>query len=422
MKSQQPKNVKRGFKDCQISYDYRGELELYGEKLFKALVQAAPGALKNHEPVYLYSLAQVRQRTQQFLKKLKSSLSQEISVHYAMKANSNLKLLKTFKAEGLGIDVVSLGELKLALKAGFKPNQILFSGVGKTETEIQQAIRLKIFQLNVESVPELARVGRLADKVKTPINIGVRINPGVNPQTHPYIATGFRENKFGIDPSQLTQVVELFRQHKNLRYQGLSLHIGSQLFDFSALTEALQLTLKIDHDLEAQGFFSKILDIGGGLGVDYKKNSELIDPQTLEQFTEVLRESLKGFAKKLCFEPGRYLVARAGVLLTEVQYVKETPHKKFVIVNTGMNHFLRPALYQAEHRIFPLKKNREERIQLQTVDIVGPVCESSDVIARERKLPPMKEGDWLAILDVGAYGYSMASHYNGFPLPREIFI
>ncbi len=420
MKSQRRKNVKYRFKDSQISYDSQGNLEFYGIPLSHALKAKATASLKNHEPVYLYSQAQIRDRAQSFMKQLKSALKQEVSVHYAMKANFHPQLLKLLKSQGLGIDVVSIGELKIALKAGFKPQQIIYSGVGKTETEITQAIRLKIFQLNVESVAELSRVGRIADQLKIPIHIGVRVNPGVNPQTHPYIATGFRENKFGIDPSQMGPVIALFKKHKNLRYQGLSLHIGSQLFDFSALSEALQITLKMDGEMEAQGLPSKVLDVGGGIGVDYTANSESVDPKTLENFLQVLSTHLRGVKKKICLEPGRFIVARSGVLLTEVQYVKETPHKKFIIVNTGMHHLLRPALYQAEHRILPLRKSGSG--PLQTVDVVGPICESSDVIGRNRSLPQVQEGDWLAIADAGAYGYSMASHYNSFALPKEIFI
>ena len=415
------KNVKKGFKDCQVSYDSSGNFEFYGTSVAKELKRLAATSVRNHEPVYLYSLAQIRHRALLFQKSLKANLEQAVSIHFAMKANSNLEILKLLQKLGYGIDVVSLGELKIALKAGFKPGQVVFSGVGKTTTEITQAIKLKIFQLNVESVPELARVGKIADKLKIPINIGVRINPGVNPQTHPYIATGFRENKFGIDPSQLQEVIELFKKHKNLCYQGLSLHIGSQLFDFSALAEAIQITRKIDQDFEAKGLVSKKLDVGGGIGVDYKMNSEFIDVKTLSQFTEVLQKSLKGLKKKICFEPGRFILARAGVLLSEVQYVKQTPHKNFLIINSGMNHLLRPALYQAEHRFFPLKINPTESNARQVYDVVGPICESSDVVGRDRSLPIMQEGDWLAIVDTGAYGYTMASHYNSFPLPKEIF-
>ena len=410
MKSQPKKNVKRGFQDFQVTYDSRGDLLFYGSVL-------KPSA----DPAYVYSAPQLQHRAKEFLGLMKKSLDQPLQIHYAMKANSNPQILKTLKSLGYCIDVVSLGELKIALKAGFKPNQVLFSGVGKTKIEIQTAIKLKIFQLNVESIPELERVGQIAERLKTPVNIGVRINPGVNPQTHPYIATGFRENKFGIDPTQLKSVLEIFRRYKNLRYQGLSLHIGSQIFDFSPLAEAIQIALKIDKDLEAQGFVSKVFDVGGGIGVDYKNSSEMVDSKTLQDFLKVLQENLHDCKKKLCFEPGRFLVARAGVLLTEVQYVKETPYKKFVVVNTGMNHLLRPALYQAFHRIIPLKLSNDKSNKKEIVDVVGPVCESSDVLGQDRNLPGIKEGDWLAILDVGAYGFSMASSYNSFPLPKEIF-
>jgi diaminopimelate decarboxylase len=415
--------VQNAFSEQQFSYNEAGELLFFGHNLPSVLLKQAAKAKQKHLPVYVYHAGQIEKRAQFLMHSLQQSLTQKISVHYAMKANFNLKILRLLKKQGLGIDVVSAGEMKIALQAGFSPSQVIFSGVGKTEPEIQSAIRQKIFQLNVESLPELERVGKLAGQMKTKIHVGLRMNPGVNPKTHPYIATGFRENKFGLDPAQLKEAALLFKKYKFLKYQGLGLHIGSQIFDFSALAEGIEKTLQLDQALQEQGLVSTVFDVGGGIGVDYSQDAADMDAKTLSDFTSVVKSKLAHCHKKICFEPGRFLISRGGALLTEVQYVKQTPYKRFIIVNTGMNHLLRPALYQAEHRILPLRQGSAEESQEQDlVDVVGPVCESSDVLARKRSLPKVQEGDWLAIADAGAYGYSMASHYNSFGLPEEIVI
>jgi diaminopimelate decarboxylase len=408
--------------DVQFSYNAKGELLFFGQNLKSVLLKKGATARRKHVPFYLYHSAHIERRAKYLMQSLRASLNQELSVHYAMKSNFNEKILRLLKKQGIGIDVVSAGEMKIAMDVGFSPKQVIFSGVGKTEPEIQAAIRHHIFQLNVESLPELERVGKLSARMKTKISIGLRMNPGVNPKTHPYITTGFRENKFGLDPAQLLEAVALFKKYKYLHYQGMGLHIGSQIFDFSALSEGIEKTLQLDQSLQEQGLVSTVFDVGGGVGVDYTQNAEMIDATTLKNFTDVLQSALGRCDKKICFEPGRFLVARSGVLLTEVQYVKQTPFKKFVIVNTGMNHLLRPALYQAEHRLLSLTRKKGVDSSAEVVDIVGPVCESSDVLARGRQLPQVEEGDWLAIADTGAYGYSMASHYNSFGLPQEIIL
>lgn len=393
---------------------------------------------KNSNPFYLYSHRILKSRTNQFAQEIKKSLKGPHRIFYALKANNNPTVLNIMKKQGFGMDVVSGGEFQKSLKSGFRPEQIIFSGVGKSIEEIESAIDLGIFQLNVESLPELERIGKIALRKRKKAAIALRINPEVNPKTHPYIATGMRENKFGISVDQLPEALEILHRYTDLQLRGFSLHIGSQLFDFSALSMAIAKAKSIYYDFLEMGYPLQTFDIGGGVGIPYDQTSEK-DALVLEKFCKVLSRQfgkvgdkstfenksysmnslLREFPAEILFEPGRFLVARAGLLMTQVQYVKRTPYKTFVIVNTGMNHLLRPALYQAEHRILPLKIRPKK---FQNVDIVGPVCESSDFLGRQRKLCPLEEGDWLAIADVGAYGFVMSSDYNSFQKPDEVWI
>lgn len=397
----------------QIEYSGQGDLLFYGQDLMKVL-------RRRDRPLYLYSRRALRERVELFLQCSQVLSPRKTQAYYAGKANSHPEILKLMKSKSLGLDAVSAGELRLGLKAGFRPDKMIFSGVGKTHEEIEFALKTGIQQLNVESLPELVRIADLAKKLRRKGPIAFRINPAVNPKTHPYIATGFRENKFGIDLTQLPEALSLLgSRQEDLEFKGLSLHIGSQIFDFTSISEAVDHALQVCKEFAVAGFPVKRLDVGGGVGVDYSQSSEKSDTKNLKNYFALLKKALHGFSGEICFEPGRFLVARTGILLGQVQYLKKTPYKKFVVLNTGMHHLLRPALYQAQHRMVPVLKRAGRS---DTWDVVGPVCESSDVIGFSRKLSPLQELDWLAILDAGAYGASMASDYNSFGLPDEILI
>ena len=400
----------------QQDYSAQGHLKFFGHNLFKLTKDLAPD-----QPVYLYCEETIRNQVSDFRSTVQQALPQaHTQAFYATKANANTRVLKIIREQGLGVDAVSGGELARALEAGFQPSQLIFSGVGKTRTEIEWALKKNILQINVESLPELLRVAEIAKHLGIQARVALRINPAVNPKTHPYIATGFRENKFGMDLRQLQAAREiLLEKHKQLNFQGLSQHIGSQLFDLSSIQEATEHALKICQDFANAGLVVKRLDVGGGLGVDYRKNSELCDPQILKRYGQILKSTLRGFAGEICFEPGRFIVARSGVLLAQVQYLKKTPYKNILVINTGMHHLIRPALYQAYHRIVPVWRRKGP---MKSWEVVGPVCESSDVLGTKRRFAPLQEQDWIAILDAGAYGYSMASDYNCFAKPLEVFL
>jgi diaminopimelate decarboxylase len=386
-----------------LEYNPQGELSLYGQSLCDLV----------EEPSYIYSATGLRQRVEQFLAAL-APLKNEFMVHYAMKANSHPKILKSFMGYGLGVDVVSGGELKKALDCGFEPQKIIFSGVGKTKSEIQFALEMKIKQINVESLPELERIASFQKDV----SIVLRLNPNVDAKTHPYISTGFKENKFGIDETQIPQFLETIRKNPCLKLAGISSHIGSQIFDLNVIQEAIAKMRNLFQQIKDQGFDLKVFDVGGGVGIDYNQDAQS-DFENMNRYGQILIKGLSDLPVQIQMEPGRILVARSAALLTQVQYIKRTPHKTFIICDSGMNHLLRPALYQAEHRIFPLRQKAGEKM---VCDVVGPVCESSDFLGKNREFTGIEQGDWLAIADTGAYGASMMSDYNAFPQAQQKFI
>jgi diaminopimelate decarboxylase len=396
----------------KLEYNSNQELELDGVRL-SSLVK------DEQEGTYVYSRKGLVDRLFLFQSQIAKNLTQRFSVHYAMKANSHPDLLRLLRQQNVGVDLVSGGELKRALEAGFAGSQMIFSGVAKTKEEIRQCLKAQIRQFNVESPSELRRIAEIAVGSGKKVPVVLRFNPDVDAQTHPYISTGFRENKFGMEVGLLKECLNLVREHPaELQLMGLSFHIGSQLQEFSAFREAVQKIRKLYESLRTQGFPLVTLDLGGGLGIDYAQGAAT-DTQWLEGYCQVLREELAGCEAQIQFEPGRFLVARSGVLLTQVQYIKKTPEKTFVLCNSGMNHLIRPALYEAEHRILPLKQKAGEAL---TVDVVGPVCESSDFLAKGRTLTGVQEGDWLCVADSGAYGAAMASQYNLFAPPKEILV
>jgi diaminopimelate decarboxylase len=334
---------------------------------------------------------------------------------FAMKALSNLSILKLFSDLGAGFDIVSVGELMRCLRVGADPGKIVFSGVGKTDEEIEAALKAKTLMINVESRPELHRVSAVAQRIKLQAPVSLRVNPDLDPGTHPHISTGHRDSKFGIPLSQVNEYYAEARGLKNLELAGLSTHIGSQITETAPFAEAGEKVAKIVAGLREQGIALKYLDLGGGLGIPYQE-----EPPSPAQYSAALLGPLRNIGLKIIIEPGRVLVGNAGILVTKVLYVKETDVKRFIVVDGAMNDLIRPVLYEAYHEIVPIVR-REGGVR-QTADVVGPVCESGDFFARERDLPAVDSGDLIAVMSAGAYGFVMASNYNSRPRAAEVLV
>lgn len=366
---------------------------------------------KHATPFYVYDLSKIKTQ----VRALKAAMPPNTDLHYAMKANSNPQVLKCLKAAGTGVDTVSGGEIERARECGFKPSQIIFSGVGKREDELAAAIKLKIKLVNVESAQELERLGQLATLYKRDVAVGFRLNPDVVAGTHKYISTGSHSNKFGMPYSDLPELKSILRKYPHLKLEATDFHIGSQLLKLAPLESALKKTLAVFLELRAQGYPLSYFDIGGGLGIRYNNEK----PIALKAYGTMVKKHVSKLDARILTEPGRILVGEAGTLVTKVEYVKKSPSKLFAIVDTGMHHLIRPALYSAYHPItqFPTRSGAQ-----RTYDVVGPICESSDILAENRRLNEIRQGDFLAIGNAGAYGFSMASNYNLQPLPREIVI
>lgn len=368
----------------------------------------------NYErPLYVYDSDLISLRYKQMSQALKNC-----QIYFAVKANPNLDVLRLLKSLGCGADVVSLGEIRRSLEAGFSASEIVYSGVAKTRHEISEALKLGVCQINVESVQELERIVSLAEELKLEAPIALRLNPDIDIKTHPYIATGLKDNKFGIELSLVPQIVEFLKSHPQVVLKGVSLHLGSMMLEFEGYKEALQKLRTVYQGLQAEFASVTRFDFGGGLGIFYDRFDLAQEEQLLKEYAAVTLEVLGDLGADLQSEPGRWLVAHAGLLVGQVQYIKPTQEKTFVILDTGMNHLLRPALYEARHRILPLRQNEGE----MRVDVVGPICESADFLAKDMVLTSVAEGDFVAILDSGAYGYSMANTYNLQDLPQEILI
>lgn len=369
-------------------------------------------------PAYIYDLDNIRER----FEALQSAFgSARHTIHYAVKANSHPAILGLLASLGAGADTVSGGEIRRALASGFSADRIIFSGVAKTVAEIEFALRSGIKQINIESPQELARVAEIAARIGCTADVAFRMNPDVNPKTHPYITTGFRENKFGMDESFLPELLPIVKGSEGrIRLRGLTMHIGSQLLEMDCFEEAIDKIVTIHATLVEQGHTLDRLDIGGGLGVRYETDDESDEFKFIQIYGQMASRKLSGLNVEILTEPGRILVARSGVLVGEVQYLKKTPGRTFAIINTGMHHLIRPALYGAVHRILPVTPRSTQ--EPQKYDVVGPICESSDFVAKDIELPRLEQGDLLAIADSGAYGFTMASTYNAHDLPREIAV
>lgn len=363
-------------------------------------------------PIFAYDFDKIEEYYYQF----KSAFSgRKTLICYALKANSNLSVVKKLASLESGADCVSLGEIKRAILAGIPPYKIIYSGVGKQEEEIKEAIKLGILFINIESKAELFKVESIAKSLNTKARISIRVNPDIDPQTHPYISTGLKENKFGIEIQEAKSLYLHAHKSEFLEPIGIHFHIGSQLTKLQPIYESAQKIAKLVHSLLALKIDIKFFDIGGGLGITYSDETT-INPY---DYAQSILECLRGLDLTIICEPGRFIIGNAGVFLVKVLYEKISQNKRFVIVDGAMNDLIRPSLYNAYHQIIPLTQSQGEK---SPADIVGPICESGDYLGKNIELPPLKEGDVLAILSSGAYGFSMSSNYNTRPRCAEVAI
>lgn len=353
-------------------------------------------------PLYIYDFDDIKQR---FLRLKEAFKARKSQLCYALKANSNLSLLKMLVNLDSGFDCVSINEVKRALRAGAKPYKIIFSGVAKTKEELKEALNLNILYINLESKAEMLCLEEVAKELNLKARISIRVNPNVDAKTHPYISTGLHENKFGVEINEAKSMYIYAKKSEFLEPVGVHFHIGSQLLDIKPIAEAALIVANLVKELKALDIELKFFDVGGGLGIDYEK----ADEPNLYDYAQSILAALSGLDLTILLEPGRFLVARAGTLLCSVLYEKQTEYKRFVIVDAAMNDLLRPSLYNAYHKIeLPYSKNLEP----SKCDVVGGICESGDFFAKDRVLPKTKEGEIMLIKDAGAYGFSMSSNYN----------
>lgn len=369
-------------------------------------------------PVYVYSQDELSRRAAAYRDTL-ATLTPQGQVCYAIKANGNLALLKLLAQMGLGADVTSGGELSLALQAGFPPEKIVYSGVGKRRDEIILALENRLQALHVESAQELEVIGELAAARQQLCPITLRLNPDVPADTHPYISTGGKTHKFGINADTLIALAHQINEHPWLTLIGLAIHIGSQITRLEPYQQAGQILLQLAERLRQQGIRVAYLDVGGGLGIDYTLEANAAAIPTITAWVETVAGPVAAAGYGVLIEPGRSVVGPAGVLLTQVLYSKQQGSHTFIITDAGMNDLIRPALYQAHHPILPVRPRSGEPI---IADVVGPVCETGDILARARPLSPLQSGDYLAILQAGAYGFAMSSNYNGRLRPAEVLV
>jgi diaminopimelate decarboxylase len=383
-----------------------------GQELFAEDVSIVDLAKRLGTPLYIYSARTLRRHFRVMSDAFKGS---DVLICFAMKALSNLSVLKLFGDMGAGFDIVSVGELMRCLRAGADTGKIVFSGVGKTDEEIEAALKARILMINVESRPELERVAAVARRMGVQAPVSLRVNPDLDPGTHPHISTGHRDSKFGIPLSQVDEYYAAARRLPNLELAGLSTHIGSQITETGPFSEAADKVAGIVKRLRESGIALKYLDLGGGLGIPYQE-----EPPPPAQYASALMGPLRTLGLKIIIEPGRVLVGNAGILVTKVLYVKETDVKRFIVIDGAMNDLIRPVLYEAYHDIRPVVKRPGSAIV--TGDVVGPVCESGDFFARERDMPEVESGDLLAVMSAGAYGFVMSSNYNSRPRPAEVIV
>ena len=368
-------------------------------------------AKKFGTPLYCYSYKKLKQNIDNFKLNFKT-ISPLIC--FATKANSNLKILKEIKKNGLGADVVSKGELMKALKAGISAKKIVFSGVGKTSDELSYAIDKKILLINSESKSEVKEIEKIAKSKNKTVDIGIRLNPNTDANTLQQISTGKKENKFGVNEKTFLEIYKLIKKSKNINIKCLSVHIGSQILDHRPYEKMLKAISKLIKKIK---FNFEFIDLGGGMGISYENNKKKLD---YKKYNIAIKRFLKKHNSKIIFEPGRSIIGDVGVLLSRIIYIKENPKKSFIILDTAMNDLMRPALYGAKHRIIPIVRNNKK--SKKKYDFVGPICETTDKFLSTNNFQKLNEKDLLIICDVGAYGSSLGSNYNVRPKPAEILI
>jgi diaminopimelate decarboxylase len=391
------------------------EFKYVGNYLYCEKVRVQDLARRFGTPLYVYSYHTL---IGHFLKLQSAFAPVNPLICYSVKANSNLAILKALVDKGSGLDIVSGGELFRALKAGCPAQKIVYASVGKTDREIEEAIKRGILFFNVESLPELENINRIAERARKITRVAIRINPDVEAKTHKFITTGKITNKFGIDLKSASKILSLRGRFANVRIAGLHIHIGSQITESAPFVAAIRKVSLFIAELRAKGLELEYLNIGGGLGIIYNQET----PQTAQKYADKILPLLKATGLKIILEPGRFIVGNAGILVAKVLYVKNTPKKKFIIVDGGMNDLIRPALYGAYHQIFPLQAAGRKPQVMEKADVVGPICESGDFFAKERNLPKVKEGQYLAVMSTGAYGFSMSSNYNSRARAEEVLV
>lgn len=386
-------------------FNYRGD-HLFAEELpVEAIVK------KWGTPCYIYSRATLERHWHVFDQSFNSHPHR---VCYAVKANSNIAILNLLARLGSGFDIVSQGELERVMAAGGLPSRVLFSGVGKLVPEIARALELNIGCFNVESITELIKLNEIAKSLNKKAPISLRVNPDIDANTHPYISTGLKENKFGIDINEAYALYEKIKTFSHLEVRGIGYHIGSQLTELQPFLDAFDRVYKLVKELRQSGITIKHLDIGGGLGVRYANEA----PPSPADYIQAIVRRLSGDDLEIIVEPGRAIIANAGILVTRIEYLKLTSHKNFAVVDAAMNDLLRPALYQAYQEIIPVTQNKNSKV---LYDIVGPICETGDFLGKDRLLS-IKEQDLLAVRTAGAYGFTMSSNYNSRPRVAELLV
>ncbi len=368
-------------------------------------------AKKFGTPIYCYSHKKLKENISNFKKNFKSFSP---LICFAIKSNTNVNLIKEIRKFGLGADVVSIGELMVALKAGIDPKKIVFSGVGKTSNEIGYAIDKNILLINAESKSEINEIERIAKSKKKIINIGIRLNPNTDAKTLKQISTGRKENKFGVDEKNFFFLLKYSKLSKHINLKCLSVHIGSQILDYKPYEKMLKV---VDRIIKKSNYKFEFIDLGGGMGISYGKNDKKLNYQ---KYNIAIKKFLKNHKSKIIFEPGRSIVGNIGSLVSKVIYIKENNKKNFIILDAAMNDFMRPALYGANHKMLPaIKTNQTSK---KVYEFVGPICESTDKFTTLKKFQKLKEKDLVVMCDVGAYGMSLSSNYNVRPKPIEILI
>ena len=368
-------------------------------------------AKKFGTPFYCYSYSKLKENVKKFKKNFESFSP---LICFAVKSNTNVNLIREIKKFGLGADVVSLGELMMALKAGIKPNKIVFSGVGKTSSELIFAINKQILLINAESLSEIMEINRLAKLRNKKVRVGVRLNPNTDAKTLNQISTGKKENKFGVNKNTFHKIVNFCKNSKNIDLKCLSVHIGSQILDHKPYGKMLKV---VSHILDKTNHQFEFIDLGGGMGINYSDKNKTLN---YKKYNTAINNFLKKHKVKIIFEPGRSIVGNTGVLITKVIYIKDSGRKKFIILDAAMNDLMRPALYGALHRTLPVIKSN--KMSNTIYEFVGPICESTDKFITLKKFQKLEEKDLIAICDVGAYGMSLSSNYNLRPKPIELLI